>query len=150
MNGSALIGVVTVGNPVSPAFNGRGIVEVNRLCIRGDLDPMLRWNCCSKLYAYAAAEAERRGFTRIITYIHVDEEGISLRAAGWVCDGPAGGRGWHSARRARSNRNAWITKERWSRALRRKPAVGARLKSHSTTDHSLLATPQTSPGVVAL
>ncbi len=36
MNGSALMGVVTVGNPVAPAFNGRGIVEVNRLCIRGD------------------------------------------------------------------------------------------------------------------
>ncbi|NPD66282.1 hypothetical protein HN018_23660 (plasmid) [Lichenicola cladoniae] len=44
MNGSSLMGVVTVGNPVAPAFNGRGIVEVNRLCIRGDLDPMLRWN----------------------------------------------------------------------------------------------------------
>ena len=34
--------------------------------------PMLRWNCCSKLYAYAA-ESVRRGLTRIITYIRVDE-----------------------------------------------------------------------------
>jgi hypothetical protein len=106
MNGSALMGVVTIGNPLAPAFNGRGIVEVNQLCIRGDLNPMLRWNCCSKLYAHAATEAERRGFGRIITYIRADEEGTSLRAAVWVCDGPAGGRGWHSARRARSNRNA--------------------------------------------
>jgi len=150
MNGSSLMGVVTVGNPVAPAFNGRGIVEVNRLCIRGDLDPMLRWNCCSKLYAYAAAEAERRGFTRIITYIRADEEGTSLRASGWVCDGPTGGRGWHSPRRARSNRNAWIAKERWSRALRPKPAVGARLKSPVTTDHSWLAAPRSSPGGIAL
>jgi hypothetical protein len=90
MNGSALMGVVTIGNPLAPAFNGRGIVEVNQLCIRGDLNPMLRWNCCSKLYAHAATEAERRGFGRIITYIRADEEGTSLRAAGWVCDGPAG------------------------------------------------------------
>ena len=150
MNGSALMGVVTVGNPVAPAFNGRGIVEVNRLCIRGDLNPMLRWNCCSKLYAYAATEAERRGFGHIITYIRADEEGTSLRAAGWVCDGPAGGRGWHSARRARSNRNAWITKERWSRTLRPKPAIGARLQTHPATDHSWLRTPQAPLGVIVL
>jgi hypothetical protein len=38
-NGHAMMGVVTVGNPVAPALNGRGIVEVNRLCIRGDLPP---------------------------------------------------------------------------------------------------------------
>ena len=150
MNGSALMGVVTVGNPVAPAFNGRGIVEVNRLCIRGDLDPMLRWNCCSKLYAHAAAEAERRGFTRIITYIRADEEGTSLRASGWICDGPAGGRGWHSARRVRSNRNARIGKERWSRALRPKPALGARLKPNHATDHDCFATLQMPPALIVL
>ena len=150
MNGSALMGVVTVGNPVAPAFNGRGIVEVNRLCIRGDLNPMLRWNCCSKLYAHAATEAERRGFGRIITYIRADEEGTSLRAAGWVCDGPAGGRGWHSARRARSSRNAWIAKERWSRTLRPKPTVGARLQKHASAHQDWLASPQASPGFIVL
>ena len=128
MNGSALMGVVIVGNPVAPAFNGRGIVEVNRLCVRDDLDPMLRWNCCSKLYAHAAAEAERRGFNRIITYTRADEDGASLRASGWTSEGAAGGQGWHSARRARSNTNAWIAKERWSRELRPKRAMGARLK----------------------
>ena len=128
MNGSALMGVVSVGNPVAPAFNGRGIIEVNRLCIRGDLDPMLRWNCCSKLYAHAAAEAERRGFRRIITYTRADEDGASLRASGWTSEGSAGGRGWHSSRRARSNRNAWIAKQRWSRTLSPKPIAGRRLQ----------------------
>jgi hypothetical protein len=67
---------------------------------------MLRWNYCSMLYAHSAREAERRGFSRIITYIRDDEEGISLRAAGWVCEGPAGACGWPGARRSRSNRNA--------------------------------------------
>ena len=113
-----MMGVVTVGNPIAPALNGRGIVEVNRLCVRRDVEPMLRWNCCSKLYAWSAAEAQRRGFSRIITYTREDENGVSLRAAGWVCEGPAGGRGWHSPRRSRSNINAWIGKLRWSRALR--------------------------------
>lgn len=128
LNGSALTGVVTVGNPVAHAFNGRSIVEVNRLCIRGDLDPMLRWNCCSKLYGYAASEAGRRGFKRIITYTRVDEDGASLRGAEWDCESPAGGRGWHSLRRARSNQNAWIAKQRWSRTLSPKPLASTRLQ----------------------
>ncbi len=126
-NGRALMGVVTVGNPVAPAFNGRGIVEVNRLCVRRDLDPMLRWNCCSKLFAYSAREAERRGFHRIITYLRADEDGTSVRAAGWVLEGSAGGGGWHSAKRSRSNRNAWIVKQRWSRTLKPKLPKGKRL-----------------------
>jgi hypothetical protein len=132
-NGHAMMGVVTVGNPVAPALNGRGIVEVNRLCIRGDLHPMLRWNCCSMLYAHSAREVERRGFSRIITYIRDDEEGISLRAAGWVCEARIEGRGWHSARRFRSNRNAWIGKQRWSRTLRPKPAATPRLTARVCT-----------------
>ena len=127
-NGRLLMGVVTVGNPVSPALNGRGIVEVNRLCIRRDVDPMLAWNCCSMLYAHSAREAERRGFNRIITYTRQDENGTSLQACGWACEGRAGGGGWHSARRARSNQNAWIAKQRWSRALHPKSLVQPRLK----------------------
>jgi hypothetical protein len=124
-------------------LNGRGIAEVNRLCIRGDLHPMLRWSCCSMLYAHSAREAERRGFSRIITAIRDDEEGISLRAAGWVCEGAPGGRGWHSARRSRSNRNAWITKQRWSRTLRPKPAATPRLKTSACAEGNwLLAQPQ--------
>ena len=121
MNGWSLLGVVVVGNPVAPALNGTGTVEVNRLCVRRDVEPMLRRDCCSKLYAWSAREAERRGFARIITYTRVDEPGTSLAAAGWVCEGPAGGRGWHSQRRSRSNVNAWIKKVRWSRTLRPKP-----------------------------
>ena len=126
-NGHAMMGVLTVGNPVAPAFNGRGIVEVNRLCVRRDLNPMLRWNCCSMLLGHAAAEAGRRGFSRIITYTRGDEDGASLRASGWVCEGLAGGGGWHSGRRARSNRNAWIVKQRWSRTLSPKPPIQPRL-----------------------
>ncbi len=125
-NGYARVGVVTVGNPVARALNGRGIVEVNRLCVRDDLDPMLKWNACSMLYAHSAREAERRGFDRIITYTREDEGGATLRAAGWSCDGPVRGRGWHGSRRSRSNVNAWIGKLRWSRTLRPKVQRPAR------------------------
>ncbi len=35
-NGPTLIGVAVVGNPVAPALMGRGILEVNRLCVHRD------------------------------------------------------------------------------------------------------------------
>jgi hypothetical protein len=123
-NGHQLIGVATVGNPVSRAFNGRGIVEVNRLCVRRDIAPLLCWNAASMLYGAASRAAERAGFRSIITYTHETEEGTSLRAAGWNRDGPAGGQSWHRPGRPRSTHNAYVRKVRWSRTLhpRAKPA----------------------------
>ena len=116
-NGRQMLGVVTVGNPVARALMGRGIVEVNRRCIRRDVAPLLCWNAASMLYGDAARQAERAGFSRIITYSRQDEDGVSLRAAGWTDEGAAGGRGWHSPSRPRGNRNAFVPKRRWSRTL---------------------------------
>lgn len=116
-NGATLIGVAVVGNPVAPALNGRGILEVNRLCVRRDTAAALRWNAASMLYGWCAREAARLGWRKIITYTRADEPGTSLRAAGWEQECRVRGRGWHSARRARSNTNAWIGKTRWARNL---------------------------------
>ena len=113
-NGRTLLGVAIVGNPVAPGLNGRGIAEVNRLCIRRDTADALRWNAASMLYGWCAREAARQGWRKIITYTRVDEPGTSLRAAGWTQECRVRGRGWHSARRARSNTNSWIDKVRWS------------------------------------
>jgi len=118
LNGGTLVGVAMVGNPVARGLNGRGIVEVNRLCIRRDIPSALRWNAASMLYGWCAREAERRGWAKIITYTRADEPGTSLEAAGWVREARIRGRGWHSSTRRRSNRNGWIDKVRWSRALR--------------------------------
>lgn len=116
-NGATLIGVAVVGNPVASALMRRGIVEVNRLCVRRDTAAALRWNAASMLYGWCAREAERRGWEKIITYTRADEPGTSLAAAGWDKEATIRGRGWHSARRRRSNRNSWIDKIRWSRTL---------------------------------
>ena len=116
-NGATLIGVAVVGNPVAPALMRRGIVEVNRLCIRRDTPSALRWNAASMLYGWCAREAERQGWQKIITYTRADEPGTTLRAAGWEAEAKVRGRGWHSQRRRRSNRNSWIDKIRWSRSL---------------------------------
>ena len=116
-NGGTLMGAVTVGNPVAPALNGKGVLEVNRLCIRRDTPAALRWNAASLLYGWSAREARRRGWAKIVTYTRADEDGTSLIAAGWQREARVRGRGWHSRRRSRSNRNGWIDKIRWSKDL---------------------------------
>ena len=133
-NGGTLVGVAMTGNPVARAFMGRGIVEVNRLCVRRDVPAALRWNAASLLLGRAAREAERRGFQRIVTYCRADELGTSLRAAGWSQDCAVRGRSWHSARRSRSNTNAHIDKVRWSRTLRPKPMASAQRQEPATSD----------------
>jgi hypothetical protein len=117
-NGNTLIGVLSVGSPVARALCGRGILEVNRLCIRRDIPAALAWNAASQLYGYAAREAARRGWTRIVTYTRADEDGTSLIAAGWKQEAVVRGRGWHSANRSRNNTNSFIDKVRWGKALR--------------------------------
>jgi hypothetical protein len=118
-NGPTLLGVAVVGNPSAPGLMGRGILEVNRLCLRRDLPDVLRWNAASMLYGWCAREAKRRGWCKIITYTRCDEPGTTLRAAGWARETRVRGRGWHSSRRARSNANAWVDKVRWGRELSR-------------------------------
>jgi hypothetical protein len=117
-NGGTLMGVAVVGNPVAPGLNGRGIVEVNRLCVRRDTAAALRWNAASMLYGWCGREAARQGWRKIITYTRIDEPGTSLRASGWSPEARVRGRGWHSNRRARSNTNAWIDKTRWAKTLK--------------------------------
>ena len=117
-NGYVMVGVVMVGNPVARALNGRGILEVNRRCIRRDLPRALAWNAASKLYGWAAREACQRGWSKIITYTRTDEDGTSVAAAGWEQEAVTRGRGWHSKQRPRSNTNAFIDKIRWCKHLR--------------------------------
>lgn len=131
-NGPELLGVVTVGQPLARAFDPRQVVEVTRLCVRRDRPAALRWNACSTLYGWAAREAQLRGFRRIITYTRQDEDGGTLRAVGWRCDGPAGGRSWNWRGRPRIDRVPPYPRLRWSRELtpgRPRPAVRKTLRS---------------------
>lgn len=118
-NGATMLGVVMVGNPVARGLCGRGIVEVNRLCVRRDLPRALAWNGASMLYGFAAREAARRGWSKIVTYTRADEDGTSLIAAGWTAESTVRGRGWHGGNRSRSNTNSFVDKVRWGRVLKR-------------------------------
>jgi len=107
----ALVGVVIAGRPVARMLDDGRTCEVTRLCTDGTL------NACSLLYSAAAACARAQGYRRIVTYILASETGDSLRAAGWVCEGQAGGGSWSRERRERDDRHPLERKTRWSREL---------------------------------
>lgn len=93
VQGEHLAGVAIVGRPVSRYLDDGRTLEVNRLCSTGGK------NVCSFLYGAAARAAKALGYERIITYTLDTEPGTSLRAAGWSCSGPAGGKRWTGKRK---------------------------------------------------
>ena len=85
-----LVGVAVCGRPV--ARNGGDpleVIEVTRLCTDGTA------NACSALYGAGARAAKVLGYHRVQTYILASEPGTSLKAAGWVNEGLAGGGQWN-------------------------------------------------------
>lgn len=118
MNGRDLVAVCMVGRPVARGFDPSKVVEVNRLCVRPTDPPKLTWNACSMLYGAAAREAKRRGFERIVTYIREDEDGTTLKAAGWTRTARVRGRRWGCKSRPRGDKDQVIDKWRYERSLR--------------------------------
>jgi hypothetical protein len=81
-----LHGVAIVGRPVARnAGHPRDVLEVSRVATDGTP------NACSVLYAAAARAARAMGYLRIQTYTLPWEGGASLRGAGWINEGDAGG-----------------------------------------------------------
>ena len=81
-----------VGRPVSRHLDDGKTLEVNRLCTDGTK------NACSMLYSSAWRAAKALGYDRIFTYTLKSELGASLRGAGWINDGEAGGLNWTGER----------------------------------------------------
>lgn len=124
-NGWTLVGVAMIGRPVARALDASTTVEVNRLCLDWALPAPLRWNAASMLYGAAAREAQRRGFSSIITYTLESECGVSLKAAGWVNDARTRGGSWSRSSRPRIDRSPIEGKLRWRRALKPKKRESA-------------------------
>lgn len=108
--GKKLVGVAICGRPVSRYLDNGETLEINRLCTDGTK------NACSMLYGACCRVAKAMGYKLIITYILQSENGASLKASNFTCDGIAGGTHWTGAR----NRGQAIPSEmktRWSRIL---------------------------------
>lgn len=113
-----LVGVVIVGRPVSRYLDDGRTLEVTRLCTDGTR------NACSFLYAAAARAAAAMGYDRIITYTLKSELGASLRAAGWTCQGEAGGLRWTGQRKPANDLYPAQMKLRYQKTLRKEVANG--------------------------
>lgn len=90
---NTLVGVAIIGRPVSRFLDDGYTLEVTRLCTDGTK------NACSFLYGAAWRAAKALGYKKIITYTLASENGASIKAAGWSCDGSAGGLRWTGARK---------------------------------------------------
>ena len=56
-------------------------------------------NACSKLYGACVRIAREMGYSKVITYILASEDGASLRASNFVCEGKAGKPMWTGSRK---------------------------------------------------
>lgn len=93
--------------PVSRRLDNGFTCEILRVCTDGT------YNACSMLYGACCRIAKKNmGYTDIITYTFVSENGASLKASGFVNEGIAGGLFWTGARNKRQNiphelKNRW-------------------------------------------
>jgi DNA modification methylase len=87
-------GVVIVGRPVNRVLDTGDTLEVNRLCTPSE---GAKKNAASMLYAAARRSAKELGYRRLTTYIRAEEDGTSLKAAGWkLVDGNVSPSDWVS------------------------------------------------------
>lgn len=83
--GDRLCGVAIAGRPVARRLDDGRTVEILRVCTDGTR------NACSILYGACTRVSKEMGYLRVITYTLPSEGGASLKAAGFKCEGEAGG-----------------------------------------------------------
>ena len=107
---NTLVGVAVCGRPVSRYLDDGTVCEINRLCTDGT------FNACSMLYGACCRVAKEMGYKKIITYILASENGASLKASNFICEGEAGGKHWTGKRNKGQEIPAEI-KTRWVKFL---------------------------------
>lgn len=109
-DGERIVGVAICGRPVSRFMDDGTVIEINRLCTDGTK------NACSMLYGACARIAKEMGYRKIVTYILKSENGASLKASNFICEGEAGGELWTGSR-AKDNGVPREMKTRWVKIL---------------------------------
>jgi hypothetical protein len=104
-----LHGVAVCGRPVARRLDDGETLEINRVCTDGTR------NACSMLYGACCRIAKEMGYRKVVTYILASEDGASLKASNFTCEGEAGGTHWTGTR----NRGQDIPSEMKKRWVRR-------------------------------
>ena len=108
-DGEKVRGVAVVGRPVARMSDNGWTAEVTRVATDG------AENACSMLYGACWRAARAMGYTRLITYTLPEEGGASLRGAGWILIGEAGGGSWNCKSRPRVDKHPTQIKLRWEK-----------------------------------
>lgn len=109
-DGDDIHGVAICGRPLSRYLDNGYTCEVLRVCTDGT------YNACSMLYGACCRIAKGMGYTKIITYTLMSENGASLKASGFANEGLAGGVMWTGVR-SKNNALPHEKKNRWVKAL---------------------------------
>lgn len=110
-NGLEICGVAICGRPISRKLDDGKTLEIYRCCTNGQK------NACSKLYSAAVKIAKYMGYSNVITYTLESEPGVSLKAAGFICQGKAGGNEWTGNRKRDYYISPKQSKKRWIKIL---------------------------------
>ena len=82
--GKRLCGVAICGRPTARKADDGQTLEIYRNCTDGTK------NACSKLYGACVRIAKEMGYAKVITYILESENGASVKASNFICEGKAG------------------------------------------------------------
>jgi len=103
------VGVACAGRPAARMLQDGVTCEITRVAVLAG-----QQNACSFAYGALRRAALALGYKRIVTYTLEHEPGTSLRAAGFIDDGPAGGGEADRPSRRRDPVEQSGVKRRWS------------------------------------
>lgn len=106
VNDSEIVGVALVGWPAR-VLNSDTLSVLRVAVMEGHK------NGCSMLYGACSRAGKAMGAENMVTYTHIDESGVSLKAAGWVDGGVTNGGEWDRPSRPRLPGMDAEPKRRW-------------------------------------
>jgi hypothetical protein len=110
LRGDAFVGTAIVGRPNARKLDAQGkeapqpALQVLRVACVPDEGACGHKGACSMLYGAVARAARAMGALDLWTYIHDDESGVSLVAAGWIRDDRHDSKGGSYDRPSRARR----------------------------------------------
>ena len=115
----SLVGVAICGRPVARRLDDGYTLEINRLCTDGTPNVCIAHCPCRPVCGSIEDTA------KVVTYILDTESGVSLKAAGYVCEGRAGGLEWNGERKPKmANQYPYQMKTRWVKKIEKEGMNG--------------------------
>lgn len=107
-DGQRVVGCAVVGHAAPELAEDDATLAVLRVAVLDGYP-----NACSMLYGACSRAVRAMGADNLVTYTHLDEHGVSLKAAGWIEGGETDGGEWDRPSRQRPLAIDPLPKRRW-------------------------------------